>query len=1623
MNFQQILAKYRFEAASETDKGRRFERLMVNFLRTYQVYDQKFRNVWQWSEFPYHAQLGDKDIGVDLVAETDEGDWWAVQCKCYAAGTSIRKSQVDTFLGTSGRRFRDQDGNLASFSHRLWISTTNQWSPEAENALSGQTIPCSRLGLSDLEIAAVDWDLLDQGKSGEDARKPRHELRDHQRDALEKCTAALKDANRCKLISACGSGKTLTALRIAESLTGGQGLVVFLAPSIALIGQTLREWSEQASKPIHAVCVCSDPQVSRGGKDQDLDSTRVEDLALPASTDPVKIAGELERAETIHPDRLHVILSTYQSINRVTDALKRLGKAADLIICDEAHRTTGATLPGATDESHFVKVHNDGFIKAKKRLYMTATPRIYGPGAKQRAEEASIALCSMDDESMYGREAYHLGFGEAVYRKLLSDYQVLVLTVRPNALPEHFKDESMRDIREIDADDLTKLYGCLNALSKDMIFEGGHLLEIDPGHMRRAVAFCQTIAKSKAIAEVFNVLGKVNGGGLPDGRSELLLDAESNHVDGGMGASLRDGKMAWLKAELDGEKRCRILTNVRCLSEGVDVPDLDAVMFLSAKNSAIEVVQSVGRVMRRAEGKKFGYIIIPVVIPTHVKQENVPAILNDHVRFRVVWTVLNALKSHDDRFDAVVNRINLNDRMPTGGGAVLIGGIARRRDEDDGSSRDAPERALLRSADLLSSLRDEDLYLYKAFYARLVARVGSRDDMPRWAGKVADKFEVATERIAEFIQMNGPHKEEFFRFLKGLQQTLNPSVDHRKAIEMLAQHLVSKPIFEALFEDGSFVRSNPVSLSLDAMINALEDQGLDKNMFVHDYEYKNIISYISGLDNDVARQSTIIDIYDKLFKQVIPGEVKKLGITYTPIEVVDFINHSVAEVLRREFGRDISDEGVHIIDPFTGTGTFVTRLIQSRLLGDSLERKYRSELHANEIVLLAYYIASVNIESAFHDAMGEGSPYLPFGGICLTDTFQLYEPRKRELLTMYRSNENIERMNEQKRAPIMVILGNPPYSAGKRSGNDNARKQRYPWLDKRVADTYAVRSNSGLKKSLYDTYVKAFRWASDRIDHDAGGVVAFVSNAGWLDSNAMDGMRKCLAEEFSKVYVFNLRGNQRTNDELSKREGGKIFGSGSRTSVAITVLVKKPGHQGLAEIRHHGVGDYLTRERKLAIVAESRGIYSPALTWERITPNEAGDWLNQRSQEFEDLIQLGDKNDKGNPKTFFKPHYSLGLASNRDTWCYNSSEKALETNIRNTIDFYNEQMMDAYHRSQTGKVTENVHDAVNNDSTRISWARGLRKNLSKNVSLHFESSNIVASLYRPFFKQHLYFDRSLNENVYQLHKLFPTPKHKNLIICVSGVGVKKEFSALVSNIIPDLEILGKSQCFPRYYYQKTDATKNPTPDPDIDGYARHDAINEFILKDCQAKYGPETSKDDIFYYIYGVLHSEDYRTAFSAELKKMLPRLPLVEKAADFQAFSKAGLALADLHLGYETVKPHAGAAITGDDEGDFTVKEMLFANKGKKDGKTAIIYNHAIRIDGIPLEAYDYVVNGRSAIEWLLDRYQVRINKDSGIKNDPNDWARENGQPRYILDLLLRIITVSLETMRIVKGLPGLKF
>lgn len=1631
--FLNLLQTIRKEAFTERDKGTRFERLICNYLKTSRKYSELLESVWMWEDFPFRKDFGGKDTGIDLVAKTKTNDYWAIQCKCYAEDTVIDKPAVDSFLATSSRTFLDENGNKAKFTNRIWIATTEKWGKNAEESIQNQEPPVTVINAFDIdEDPTVDWDKLDKNLHGIEANATEKRTpRPHQQEAMAKANEYYKTHDRGKLIMACGTGKTYTSLQIVEQETNNKGLILVLVPSIALINQTLNEWFVSSKEPIYPICVCSDSTASRQRKNNQADTAEnVVDLAMPACTDPLKVAKQLKTAKE-KASGLIVVYSTYQSIEVISEAQKNLINKTydglfdnnedydftfDYIVCDEAHRTTGATI-GGQDESAFVKVHDNNFIKARKRLYMTATPRIYGEAAKKKAEENSVTICSMDDENLYGQEFYRIGFGEAVEKGLLSDYKVLILTVRDNInMPVSVLQAIQDKEQEIKTDDAVKLVGCINALSK-RVEPGNDLLKsVDPAPMHRAVAFCSKISDSKAITNIFNTYSKDITGTLDEDIQNEFVSIESKHIDGGMNAEERNKLITWLREAPTSGNDCRILTNVRCLSEGVDVPSLDAVIFLSARNSQVDVVQSVGRVMRTAPDKKYGYIIIPVVIPADGDPNT---ILDNNENYRVIWTVLNALRAHDDRFNAYVNKLELNEQRPTGAGTVSVGSGVIGNLPDNG----AEDNQIFKEKYQLLTLFDNKIQ--QALYAKMVLKVGTKRYWEQWANDIAEIAQRHIDRINRLIETDENYQTAFEMYLDGLHKNINPNIDKQEAIEMLAQHMITKPVFEALFENYSFADNNPISKAMKELLSLVEETAYEKDQTTMERFYKSVRERCEGIDSASAKQKVIIELYDKFFKKALPTTVDKLGIVYTPVEVVDFINQSVADVLKKEFNRSLSDENIHIIDPFTGTGTFITRLIQSGLIKkEALERKYKNELHANEIVLLAYYIASINIENAYHDATcAPGGYYTPFDGICLTDTFQLYEDMDNNVTQLKYSDvfpQNSERVINQNNTPMMIIVGNPPYSIGQKSANDDAQNETYPNLEKRIEDTYGAYSNSKLQKGLYDSYIKAFRWASDRIDAKTGGIIGFVTNAGWLDGAAMDGLRQSFEEEFTSIYVFNLRGNARTQGEVRRKEKDNVFGQGSRTPVAITILVKNPKAKNTkADIYYRDIGDYLTRKQKLNIIAKQKSVAASDFTQQVIKPNEHGDWLNQRSELFANFIPLLPiKKFNEQSQSFFNT-VAIGLATNRDAWCYNFSSHNLSNNILKIIKNYD---------IDRKNIESSQNKELTTDSTKISWSVNLQKFVHQNKLIQYNPNNILFSTYRPFNKEYLYFSKYLNERPGQMPKLFPTSKHLNLIICVSGVGGTKDFSCLITDKVPDLQLNFNGQCFPLYWYEEKkhntgmgnlfDETDNAVPKKE---YVQHDGITDFILNEAHSVYKTNSiTKEDIFYYVYGILHSPDYRKQFAADLKKMLPRIPLVDNAADFKAFTAAGRKLADLHLNYEKRTPPADVIVEGDNGHNYKVTKMKFKDKADK---SEIIYNNQITIKNIPAEAYDYVVNGRSAIEWIMERYQVKTDKASQITNDPNDWAEEHNEPRYILDLLLSIITVSVETVKIVNNLPKLKF
>ena len=1637
-----LLDTYRQAAASEREKGTYFEELIVCYLRNEATYRDLYSDVWTYGDWAELQGLDKRDAGIDLVAKTaGTGEYHAIQCKLYAEDYKLQKKDIDSFFTASGKK---------PFTHRIIVSTCLHWSDHAENALLDQQPPVSKIDLNDLENSQIDWAQY-QPKVAAPVIKPKKQLRDHQKNALAAALQGFQRVNRGKLIMACGTGKTFTSLKIAEAQAGAGKRVLFLVPSLSLLSQTLTEWTQESEIPLHSFAVCSDSDVGKKRqKEDDMVQTFTHELRYPATTEPARLAAEMSKRHDA--EHMSVVFSTYHSIDVISRAQKEHGLPPfDLVVCDEAHRTTGATF-GDEDESDFVKVHDAGFLQAVKRLYMTATPRIYGDTAKASAVKDNVALCSMDDEALYGPELFVITFSEAVKRGLLVDYKVIVLAVEESHVNRRLQQLLASPDNDLKMDDAAKIVGCWKALAKQGLEEE---LNGDSAAMKRAVAFCQVIevskgakthkVSSKNIANMFQAVVEAYQASEED-ETAAQLACEAAHVDGSMNASEKEAKLSWLKAEPPADT-CRILSNVRCLSEGVDVPALDAVLFLTPRNSQVDVVQSVGRVMRNAPGKQRGYVVLPVVIPAGMEAHEA---LNDNQTYKVVWQVLQALRSHDDRFDAMVNKLDLIGRDTSKMEVIAITDKIQKKatKSTPGTTgeKKIPNKNAGRGRRTIGNAEDKRIptasqeglefeigEIEKAIYAKLVQKVGNRHHWEDWANDIAKIARTHIDRIQALLEdpAHVKEREAFEHFASELRDDLNGSIKDDEIVEMLAQHLITKPVFDALFADYSFAEHNPMSRAMQGVLDVLQEHRLDKEADTLQAFYESVKLRAEGIDNATGKQKIVVELYDKFFRNAFPKMTERLGIVYTPVEVVDFIIHSVNDLLHSEFGVTLGDEGVHIIDPFTGTGTFVTRLLQSGLIPlDKLPHKYRHEIHANELVLLAYYIAAINIEAVYHSLVG--GKYVPFEGICLTDTFQMYE---KEDLVDALLVDNSARRRRQKKLPIRVIVGNPPYSVGQRNENDNNDNVEYPHLDSRIRTTYAAHSKATLAKGLYDSYIRAIRWASDRVG--TSGIVGFVTNAGFVEANTADGLRKCLADEFSSIYVFHLRGNARTSGEQRRKEKDNVFGMGSRAPIAISLLVKNPKAEQHGQIYFHDIGDYLSREEKLDQISQFVSVagITAAEGWQTIMPDEHGDWLRQRDNSYGQFLALGDKKSNG-IKLF--DNFSQGVLTARDAWCYNPSKAGITRNMTRMIGFYNQEA-DRLNAAYPGATKKQRDDLVNNfinaDPKLISWTRALKQELAKDRRFSFEETSLTQGLYRPFTKQWMYFNRRFNEMVYQMPRIFPAAGVENLVICVTGLGESTGASALISDAVTNYHYVAGSQCFPLYLYdveedrqddQVGDLFAAAAAPTDGTRYQRRDAITDEGLAHFKAAYPGETiGKEDLFYYVYGLLHSPDYRERYADNLSKELPRIPCVKTAADFWAFSQAGRQLADLHLNYETVNPYP-ATVTGDTgkliPAQYRVEKMKYGKQGKDKDLSTVHYNALITVSGIPLEAYEYVVNGKSAIDWVMERQCFKVDKDSGIVNDANDWAVETmGNPRYPLELLLRVVTVSVETVKIVKGLPKL--
>lgn len=1267
----------------------------------------------------------------------------------------------------------------------------------------------------------------------------------------------------------------------------------------------------------------------------------------------------------------------------------------DLIICDEAHRTVGAMYSSneRDDKNAFTLCHSDGNIKAKKRLYMTATPKVYSESSKAKAKEKDNVIYSMDDEEIFGEEIYTLHFSKAIALDLLTDYKVIILAVRKENLSgvtnsvnqkiSQLKAEGTKlDKKLINNEFVCKIVGTHKGLAKQDVItldeenkEDNDLKDKkDTVASQRAINFCKSINTSKNIKDSFETIMECYDEELKK-KSFKNLKISIDHIDGTMNCKDRLEKLEELNEFQPNT--CKVLSNARCLSEGVDVPALDSIVFFDGKSAMVDIIQAVGRVMRKAKRKKRGYIILPIALEES-EIKNLDEAVNN-TNFKNIWKVIKALRSHDP---SLVDEATFKEKIKIFG-------------SDDGKKQ-SDEKTLF-DAILLQDLAD-------AMYNVMPTKLGDRNYWENFATKTGNIAKTLNNRLKDIFEKN---PEIFHGFLDSLRSNIHQNIKEDEALDMITSHIITKPIFDAIFGENI---QNPIAKALDKMVQKLSTLGLEGETKDLKNLYESVKTEAMHAKSHKSQQELIKNLYNTFFKEAFRKQSEKLGIVYTPIEVVDFILRATNGILKKHFNTDFNDQSITIFDPFTGTGSFIARLLskENALISDeALKEKFQKNLFAFDIVLLAYYIALINITQA---AQNRDSSLKNFKNITLTDSLDIIEEKNdKGVFDLFKDlKENKEIKDTLADQNIRVIIGNPPYSAGAKSENDNNQNLSHPKLEKRVYEKYGKNSTSrSVGKTTRDTLIQSIYMASDLLKDK--GVIGFVVNGSFIDSKSADGFRKCVAKEFSHLYVLNLRGNTRTSGETFKKEGGKIFDSGSRVTVAIIFFVKDSSVTNNT-IYYYDIGDYLKREAKLHLLAGFENL--DLVPFSEITPNDKGDWINQRDDAFEKLIPLKRDKKRQNPSVF--DINSNGVVSGRDPWVYNFSPDALKSSVQKCIDAYNADLKrfnavfrEAFKQRTKGVKSGDLYKHLNDkeitiDKTKIAWTCSLKKEFIKNKNLQeSREKHMRLAMYRPFNKQWLYFDKNLNEIQSQLPKIFPDKSTRNVVIN-TGVGNGKDFSALVSDCISSFDLISPNQAYPLYHYD--------------DLGNRYNAISGYALNLFRRHYGDNLiAEEEIFYYIYAIFHHKGYLEKYKNSLAKEAPRVALSE---DFKELSVLGKELAELHLNYESGEMHTSVKYTtlmnAEMAGYYDVVQMKKDKKGDR-----IQYNHHITITQIPKKAFEYVINGKSAIDWVIERYSITKDKESLIENNPNDYAGG----KYVFELLCRVIKLSEKSVDLIEKISEKRF
>ena len=1699
-DFKSVIEELKSRTFSDNEKkdlnikGERFERLMLEYFRRDPYWMKTFSEIHLWNDWPDSERpdefKGSGDIGVDLVAkyihpETGESDWCAIQCKFY-------KNNVD---GPTVQKFI---GAAAGFREAIMVCSSDL-SKNGKKAAEQAGEKFHTLNLQKLEQSKFSWPtlkgkLVDAQYTGET-----HDINEHQLPVLTSVIDGIyrgdkdtKPSDRAQMHLPCGFGKTFTSLRIAEAASKEVSKkkkepfrVLYCVPSISLMGQTMREWAEQSDPALSYkyIGVCSDRST---GKARDDTIGYLHELEGEVTTNPEKILDRM-LAKRSKVDIL-VTFTTYHSIHLVAEAQRHGAPDFDLVLCDEAHRTASVAQEDEnwTDfdsqtgddkkvmskeelEKHYGQkfhiVHKEEFIKADKRLYMTATPKVYGDVTKAAASEAgNVGVYSMDDETTFGPVLAQMSFLEAVQKGILCQYEILIVAIDPEF--QQYLDDNKLLTEGDDLEMQIKALGTVKALAGDD--EQGRWLPLP-----RTIAFNRLIRDSKKYADSIPVAAsRLNS--LKD-TPEEHIHIDVKHIDGNTPSSERRSALDWLEGA-GSDDYLRMLTNAQCLGEGVDVPALDGVIFMSPKKSVSDIVQQVGRVMRTAPDKEQGYVIIPMIMGHALETGEQFRSSSD---YKTVKDVIRALKSHDEM---LADHINTKSLTNIGVRHVT----ALSKEEREKRTNVTPEE----KEKLYQQIALTEQSLVEAIKVEIYNSVSDREYWTRWATDVAEETKNIKNEILEYLKTTD-NKPIYDEFLAGARETMSPNMTDEEAVSFLAQFVVCKPVFEALYSHYDFANNNDVAKILNRVCGELEAGGVGLDLRSKYKNFYRSVEHVAKLtENTEQKYELVKELYETYLTTAFPAETEKLGVVYTPTEIVDWLAKSTDDILRAEFGVKLEDPEVDILDAFTGAGTFLVRLIQmehqredeperTHLISDeALDAKFDNGIYAMEYMPTPYFVADISIEEAYHQRKRQAAikngedpdqiPYRNYDNIAMGDTF--LQPMKPSTDGHFKDRlfgideGNTKQLNKIAQKKITVSMGNPPWRAQQKDATDNNQNNQYPELDSLIDKTYAAHSSAALKNSLYDLYLKALRWSSERIGDE--GIISFVTNGGWLDGAAASGVRACLEEEFDAVYVYNLRGRLGTEGD-----GGNVFDV--KVPVTMLILVKNPNQTKKRGIFYTESSEGLSKADKLSLLSKHKSL--DVTPWNQITPDRHNDWINQRDETYSTYFVMGDKETKkGDSSNGLMQLYSTGATTQRDLWAYDSNSEELVYRSQLAVDFYNQQL----DSGDTAEFTANPEI--------FKWHGEVKKAIERGTRIDGEVQVRKAS-FRPFYPQYMHYEKVLNSRHGVLDQQFPLDlpasnvsinvstkgtdsfdsllsnsipdRHLvgggdnllaglgivNLAICVTDK-TKREFSILMTRILPDRELVHHSQTFSLFRYEKLESVRirqggifdsvdwDSLKDGDVlpDGgvivegsenmYVRYENILDETLQKFQDHYKDDKiTKEDIFFFNYGILHHEGYRKKYKNDLSKGLPRLPF---PPDFHAFAEAGRKLGALHVGYESLPGYDGLRLiknTGFDEDSydswaFTTKKQKL--KQQPDGTWRMKVNDHLIIADIPAEAQEYKVNGKTALGWLADRYRIHEDKKhaSGIVNDANALFDD---PRDYVKLVEQIVQLSVETVEIVNSLP----